>query len=87
MRAADSSTVGGRGAGGALGVGRIARTAACFCVVLTLDAGAAFFGAALRAACFGASFLALAEGLALVAVFFAAVFTDLRATGLAAVAL
>ena len=87
MRAADSSSVGGRGGGGEAGAGRMARTAACFCVVLTLETAAAFFGAALRVAGFGAGFLALAEVFGLVAVFFAAVFTDLRATGLAAAAL
>lgn len=68
---------------------RTARTAACFCVVLTLETGAAFFGAALRAAGLGAAFFALAADLDLAeAVFFAAaVFTVLRATGLAAAAL
>jgi hypothetical protein len=54
---------------------------------LTLETGAAFFGAALRVAGFGAGFLALATGLALAAVFLAAaVFAVLRATGLAAAA-
>ena len=37
-------------------MGRTARTAACFCVVLTLDTVATFFGAALRATVFGAAF-------------------------------
>jgi hypothetical protein len=55
---------------------------------LTLETGAAFFGAALRATGLGVGFLALTADLALVAVFLAAaVFTALRATGLAAVAL
>jgi hypothetical protein len=66
----------------------MARTAACFCVVLTLEAGAAFFGAALRAAGFGAAFFVLTADLDFAAVFLAeADFTALRATGLAAVAL
>src|SRR6185369_15357331 len=73
--------------GGGVDVGRTARTAACFCVVLTLETGAAFFGAALRVAGFGVGFFALTADLALVAVFLAAVFTALRATGLAAAAL
>ena len=34
----------------------MARTAACFCVVLTLDTLATFFGAALRVTVFGAAF-------------------------------
>ena len=84
--AADSSCVGGLGGG--VGVGRIARTAACFCVVLTLETGAAFFGAALRAADLGAAFLTLAADFDLAVDFLAeADFTALRATGLAAVAL
>jgi len=86
MSAADSSCVGGRGGGGA-GLGRIARTAACFCVVLTLDTGAAFLGAALRVADLGAAFRALTAAFALAAGFFGAVFRVLRATGLAAAAL
>jgi len=67
----------------------MARTAACFCVVLTLETdGAAFFGAALRAAGFGAAFFALTADLDLAAAFLAeAVFTALRAAGLAAAAL
>jgi len=67
----------------------MARTAACFCVVLTLETdGAAFFGAALRAAGFGAAFFALTADLDLAAAFLAeAVFTALRGTGLAAAAL
>ena len=70
-------------------MGRAARTAACFCVVLTLETGAAFFGAALRVAGLGAAFFALTADLDLAAaVFFAAaVFTALRGTGLAAAAL
>ena len=69
MSAADSSCVGGRGG---VGVGRTARTAACFCVVLTLDTSATFFGAALRAAVFGAAFFALTASRDLAAVFLAA---------------
>jgi hypothetical protein len=54
---------------------------------LTLETGAAFFGAALRGAGLGVDFLALTAGFAFAAVFLAAaVFTALRATGLAAVA-
>ena len=69
-------------------MGRTARTAACFCVVLTLEAGAAFFGAALRAAGLGVGFLAFTADLDFAAVFLAvAVFAALRATGLAAAAL
>jgi len=73
MSAAASSTVGGRGVGGGVGVNRIARTAACFCVVLTLDTAATFFGAALRATVFGAAFFAFTAGRDLAAVFLAAV--------------
>ena len=69
--AADSSCVGGLGGGGA-GVGLTARTAACFCVVLTLETAAAFFGAALRATVFGAAFFALTAGLDFAAAFLAA---------------
>jgi hypothetical protein len=54
-------------------VGRIARTAACFCVVLTLDTVATFFGAALRATVFGAAFFAFTADRDLAAVFLAAV--------------
>src|SRR6476619_2200536 len=68
-RAADSSCVGGLGGGGA-GVGRIARTAACFCVVLTLET-TGFLAAALRATVFDAAFLVFTEALDLAAVFFA----------------
>jgi hypothetical protein len=54
---------------------------------LTLETGAAFFGAVLRAAVLGAAFFVLAAGLALAAVFLAAaVFAALRATGFAAAA-
>src|ERR1044072_7502 len=56
--AADSSCVGGLGGGGGVGVGRIARMAACFCVVLTVEPGADFLGAAFRAAGLGAAFFA-----------------------------
>src|ERR1044072_8995746 len=70
-RAADSSTVGGLGGGGA-GVGRIARTAACFCVVLTLETtGFLAAAAALRATGFGAAFLVFAVAFDLAAVFLA----------------
>jgi hypothetical protein len=69
-------------------VGRTARTAACFCVVLTLETAADFLGAALRATGLGAAFFALTADLDFAAVFLEeADFTALRATGLAAVAL
>jgi hypothetical protein len=51
----------------------MARTAACFCVVLTLDTFVAFFGAALRAVVFAAAFLDFTAGRDLAAVFLAAV--------------
>jgi len=51
----------------------MARTAACFCVVLTLDTVATFLGAALRATVFGAAFFALTAGRDLAADFLAAV--------------
>ena len=55
---------------------------------MTLETGAAFFGAALRAAGLAAGFLALTADLDFAAVFLAAaVFNALRATGLAAAAL
>ncbi len=54
-------------------MGRIARTAACFCVVLTLDTVVAFFGAALRATVFGAAFFAFTADRDLAADFLAAV--------------
>jgi len=72
MSAADSSCVGGRGCGG-VGEGLMARTAACFCVVLTLDTAAAFFGAVLRATVFAAAFFVLATGLDFAVAFLAAV--------------
>ena len=73
-------------------MGRTARTAACFCVVLTLETPT-FLAAALRAAGFDAAFFVLAVdlvgGLALAKVFLAArgLAAALRASGLAAVAL
>lgn len=83
--------------GGGVGacVGRTARTAASFCVFLTLGTSTFLVAAVLRAAgldvVFGAgldtAFLVfLAEIFGLAAVFFAAVFAVLRATGLAALA-
>jgi len=62
-RAADSSCVGGLGGGGGAGAGRIARTAACFCVVLTLEATTFLAAAALRATGFGAALRFFAVGL------------------------
>src|SRR5215217_5593095 len=87
-RAADSSCVGGLGGGGGAGAGRIARTAACFCVVLTLETTAFLVAAALRATVFGAAFLVFAEALDFAAVFLAgrALAAD-RADDLAAAAL
>jgi len=69
-------------------VGRTARTAACFCVVLTLET-VTFLAALLRATGFGAAFFVLTAGLALAEVFLAArgLAAALRASGLAAVAL
>ena len=64
--AADSSCVGGRGGGGGAGVGRIARTAACFCVVLTLETTGFLAAATLRATGFGAAFRVLGLGFAAV---------------------
>jgi len=49
----------------------MARTAACFCVVLTLDTVATFFGAALRVTVFAAAFFDLAAVRDLAAVFLA----------------
>ena len=67
---------------------RIARTAACFCVVLTLDARATFFGAALRATVLGAAFFAFAVDRDLATTFLAAVgLAAFLAVGLAAAAL
>jgi hypothetical protein len=51
----------------------MARTAACFCVVLTLDTVATFFGAALRATVFGAAFFGFTVDRDLAAAFLAAV--------------
>ena len=51
----------------------MARTAACFCVVLTLETVATFLGAALRATDFGAAFFALVPGRDFAAAFLAAV--------------
>ncbi|HEY0431982.1 MAG TPA: hypothetical protein VGC61_09185, partial [Pyrinomonadaceae bacterium] len=86
-RAADSSWVGGLGGGGA-GVGLIARTAACFCVVLTLETTAFLAAAALRATGFGAAFFGFAVDLDFAAAFFAGrSFAAVRAADLAAVAL
>ena len=66
----------------------MARTAACLCVVLTLDTAALFFGAALRATVFGAAFFAFAACFDFVAVFLAAVDLDaFLVDGLAAEAL
>ena len=69
-------------------MGRTARTAACFCVVLTLET-VTFLAALLRATGFGAAFFVLTAGLALAEVFLAArgLAAALRASGLAAVAL
>ena len=66
----------------------MARTAACFCVVLTLETADAFFGAVLRATLFGAAFFVLATDLDLVAAFLVAVsLAAFLADSLAAVAL
>jgi len=54
-------------------MGLIARTAACFCVVLTLDTVATFLGAVLRATVLGAAFFAFTAGRDLAAAFLAAV--------------
>jgi hypothetical protein len=51
----------------------MARTAACFCVVLTLDTVATFLEAALRATVFAAAFLAFTAGRDLAVDFLAAV--------------
>ena len=68
-------------------MGRTARTAACFCVVLTLGT-VTFLAAALRATGFGAAFFVLTATLALDEDFLAArgLAAALRAVGLAAVA-
>jgi hypothetical protein len=66
----------------------MARTAACFCVVLTLDTVVTFLGAALRATDLGAAFFAFAAGRDLAAAFLAAVGrAAFRAVVLVAVAL
>ena len=72
-------------------MGRIARTAACFCVVLTLETLTFLAAAALRATGFDAAFFGFAVALDFAAVFlagrsFAADFDAVRAD-LAAVAL
>ena len=68
-------------------MGRTARTAASFCVFLTLDTGV-LLAAALRATGLGAAFLALTAALGFAAVFFAErSLTALRATGFAVAAL
>ena len=70
-------------------MGRTARTAASFCVFLTLDTGT-FLAAALRATGFGAAFLALTATLGFAAVFFAErglTEAGLRADGFAVAAL
>ena len=72
-------------------MGRTARTAASFCVFLTLDTGtffAADLAAALRATGLGAAFLALTAPFGFAAAFFAVRgLTTLRAVDLADVAL
>ena len=68
-------------------MGRTARTAASFCVFLTLDTEG-LFAAALRATGLGAAFLALTAAFAFADVFFAERgLTALRAMGLAVAAL
>lgn len=68
-------------------MGRTARTAASFCVFLTLETEG-FLAAALRATGLGAAFLVLTADFGLAAVFFAErSLTVLRAGGLAVVAL
>ena len=96
-RAADSSCVGGRG-GGCAGLDLTARTAASFCVFLTLGAVVAFGAVVLGAVVLGAvafepalranavAFFALAGALCFAAVFFAAAFTGLRAGAFAVTA-
>ena len=71
-------------------MGRIARTAACFCVVLTLETTGFLAAAALRATCFGAALrvLGLDEDLEWAAVFLAGrTLAAERADDLAAAAL
>jgi hypothetical protein len=66
----------------------MARTAACLCVVLTLDGAATFFGAALRATAFGAAFFVFTAVRDLAAIFLAALgLATFLADVLAAVAL
>ena len=68
-------------------MGLTARTAASFCVFLTLET-ATFFAVAFFTAGFGAAFFALTADFAFAAAFFAGrSFTDLRAGALDAVAL
>lgn len=67
-------------------MGRTARTAATFCVFLTLDAGT-FLAAALRATGFGAAFLAFTATFGFAVFFAERGLTTLRAGGLAVVAL
>src|SRR5215213_6129622 len=87
-RAADSSCVGGLGGGGEVGVGRTARTAACLCVVLTLETETVLAAAALRATAFGAAFLAFAVDFDFAAAFLAGrTFAAERADVLAVAAL
>lgn len=69
-------------------MGLTARTAACFCVNLTLETTGFLAAATLRATGFGAAFLVLAVGFDLVAVFLAGrALTAGRADDLAAAAL
>jgi hypothetical protein len=66
----------------------MARTAACFCVVLTLETAGAFLGAGLRATTFVAAFFVFAADLDFVAAFLAAAGrAAFLVAGLAAVAL
>ena len=69
-------------------MGRTARTAACFCVFLTLEAAGFLAAEVLRATAFGAAFLVFAVALDFAAVFFAGrSFAPDRADDLAAAAL
>jgi hypothetical protein len=73
-------------------VGRTARTAACFCVVLTLETTTFLVAAAFRATGFAAAFFGLAVAFDFAAAFlagrsFAADFDAVRADDFAAVAL
>ena len=67
-------------------MGRTARTAASFCVFLTLETEG-FLAAAFRATGFGAAFLALTAAFGLAPFFAERSLTALRAAGLAVVAL